>query len=437
MNADGTYSAWQSPLGKSMAIAAATPEIPWTDLANALLPNGHTLDYVADAPYLKRNRIGVSKASFIAGLFGTGLAASNFATPGTDADADVISWYATITAGEPYDGNPLTADIADEVTAHHSSYYIDHSETPAPLLMSNGWTDDLFPADETIRFYNRTRAEHPGADLSLFYMDYGHQRGQNKDADVARLHARQYAWFDYFLKGIGPKPFEGVETLTQTCPKAAASGGPYFAPSWAKLAPGEIRGETAAAQTILPVTSDPTRGEAYDPIAGSGACATAPSSDQTGAANLRFEPAPAGGYTLMGSPTIVADINSPGPTSQVAARLVDVPPGGGDATLVARGTYRPAASGRQVFQLHPNGYKFEAGHVAKLELLPNDQPYARVSNGQVPITVTNLELRLPVLEQPDGALVCAPAAKILPAGYALAPGFGAKAPKAKRGPCSA
>ena len=42
----------------------------------------------------------------------------------------------------------------------------------------------------------------------------------------------------------------------------------------------------------------------------------------------------------MGSPTIVADINSPGPTSQLAARLLDVDPDGNE-TLVARGLYRP------------------------------------------------------------------------------------------------
>ena len=47
-----------------------------------------------------------------------------------------------------------------------------------------------------------------------------------------------------------------------------------------------------------------------------------------------------GGYTLMGSPTIVADVSSQGPTSQLTARLMDVAPGG-DASLVARGIYRP------------------------------------------------------------------------------------------------
>src|SRR6185436_15443705 len=93
-------------------------------------------------------------------------------------------------------------------------------------------------------------------------------------------------------------------------------------------------------------------------------------------------------------------------------------------TLVARGLYRPEISTLtatcQVFQLHPNGWKFAAGHVAKLELLPADQPYGRNSNGQVPITVANLKLRLPVLEQPGCGLVQDPAPKIVPPGYALA-----------------
>ena len=96
----------------------------------------------------------------------------------------------------------------------------------------------------------------------------------------------------------------------------------------------------------------------------------------------------------------------------------------GTQTLVARGLYRPEitllAATRQVFQLHPNGWKFAEGHVAKLELLPADQPYGRNSNGQTPITVSNLELRLPVLEQPScGGVVQDPAPKVVPAGYTL------------------
>ena len=48
---DGSLVPWTSPGGHAMGIAAAAPEIPWTDLAYSLMPNGRTLDYVADAPY--------------------------------------------------------------------------------------------------------------------------------------------------------------------------------------------------------------------------------------------------------------------------------------------------------------------------------------------------------------------------------------------------
>jgi predicted acyl esterase len=421
---DGSLAPWRSPAGKDMRIAAAAPEIPWTDLAYSLMPNGRTLDYVADAPY--GNRVGVQKQSFVAGLYALGQASSNYAPPGTDPDADLTTWFALINAGEPYDGNPLTADILEEIESHHSSYYIDHSEAPAPLLISNGWTDDLFPPDEAIRFYNRTRTQYPGAQVNVFFMDYGHQRGQNKAADTAVLRARQEAWFDYFLKGQGKQPPAGqVETLTKVC--GGPSAGPYFAANWAKASPGEVRYTSIAPQTVVPVAGDPSIGRAFDPIAGGGACATAPASDQAGVATYRLPAASGSGYTLLGSPTVVADVNSPGPTSQIAARLLDVSPDGTE-TLVARALYRPDVNSgptptRQVFQLHPDGWKFAAGHVAKLELLPNDAPYGRFSNGQLPITVSNLELRLPVLEKPKGKTISPPAPKVVPPGYTLARDF--------------
>jgi predicted acyl esterase len=420
---DGSLTAWTSPLGKSMRIAAAAPDIPWTDLAYSLMPNGRTLDYVADAPY--GNRVGVQKQSFVAGLYATGQTTSNYAAPGTDPDADLTTWFALINAGEPYDGNPLTADILDEIETHHSSYYIDHSEPPAPLLISNGWTDDLFPPDEAIRFYNRTRTQYPGAIVNLFFSDAGHPRGQNKSADTAVRVARQDAWLDYFLKGQGSAPSSGqVETLSKVC--GGPSAGPYFASNWAKMAPGEVRYDSSGPQTVAPVAGDPTVARAFDPIAGGGACATASGSDQAGTATYRLPAASGSGYTLMGSPTVIADINSLGPNSQLAARLLDVAPDGTE-TLVARNLYRPDVNSgptptRQVFQLHADGWKFAAGHVAKLELLPNDEPYGRASNGQLGVTVSNLELRLPVLEKPGGA-VKSPAPKVVPAGYTLARDF--------------
>jgi predicted acyl esterase len=433
MAPDGSLAPWTSPLGTPMRIAAATPEIPWTDLASALTPNGTTLDYVADAPY--QGRTGVLKQSWENALYTAG-SSFFYAPTGTDPSADLTSWHTTLNNGEPYDdasGNPLAAAAAirNEITSHHSSYYIAHSaaQTPAPLLISNGWTDDLFPPDEALRFYNRTRTENPSTPISLFFMDFGHARGQNKAADKALLVAREQAWMDYYVKGTGSLPFQGVETLTETCPATAASAGPFFAPSWASIAPGEVRLTSAPAKTIQPGAGDFAVSITFDPISSGNACATTSGSDIAGTASYRTAAVPAGGYTLMGSPTVVADIASAGSNSQIAARLLDIDPASNMETLVARGLWRPAISGsavNQVFQFHPNGYKFAAGHIVKLELLPNDNPsYGRVSNGQANVTVSNMELRLPVLESPGslGGLVQSPAAKVVPSGYTLARDF--------------
>ncbi|HEY0318684.1 MAG TPA: CocE/NonD family hydrolase [Solirubrobacterales bacterium] len=420
---DGSLVPWKSPAGTSMAIAAAVPQWPWSDLSYSLMPNGRTLDYVVDSPYRGPDGtapIGVEKASYVAGLFGLGLATSNYAPPDTDAGADLVTWYGLINAGEPYDSNPAAGPVIDEITSHHSSYYIDHSQPPAPLLIQSGWNDDLFPPDEAIRLYNRTRSQYAGDPISLYFMDDGHARSQNKAADEKAFEAREDAWFDHYLKGVGTAPSSSVEALTTTC--GTPSAGPYRADTWKDLAPGEIRFDGAAPQTVVPGSGDPTIGEAFDPIAGGGACATAPGADQPGVATYRLPAAPAGGFTLIGSPTIVADIATTGSDSELAARLLDVSPAGTE-TLIARGLLRLGSGGSGfVFQLHPQGYRFEPGHIPKLELLPADAPYARPSNAQAPIAISNLQLRLPVLEQPGSlaGVVQTPAPKVVPPGYQLA-----------------
>src|SRR5256885_14656419 len=189
-----------------MSLAAAAPNVPWTDLAYSLQPNGSTLDYVKDAPY--KGNPGVEKKSFLDGLYLVGCSITGFCAPeGSDPEADLTGWKNRIEQGEPYVGDPLMTDIVNELQAHHSSYGIDHSEPPAPLLISNGFTDDLFPVDENVRFYNRTKLLYPRSFVGLEWLDYGPQRGQNKAGDVAGLHARQQAFFDYFLKGDRPATF--------------------------------------------------------------------------------------------------------------------------------------------------------------------------------------------------------------------------------------
>jgi Acetyl xylan esterase (AXE1) len=439
MMPNGRLVDWQSPNGTPMRIAAAAPGIPWTDLAQALTPNGSVLDYVANAPYLGASgRIGVEKKAWVDALYLGGQLTGFYAPPGADPDADLTTWKQRLDQGGPYDGDPQAEDVVDEVTTHHSSYYIDHSQPPAPLIISNGFTDDLFPANEALRFYNRTRTQYPNAPIALTFGDFGHARGANK-ADIGALVAqRENTWFAHYLKGEGEAPPSDVVAMTQTCPSSAPSGGPFTAPSWAEIAPGEIRFRREPAERVAPSGTQygPELGDWLGTPGAANPCTQTPAADNPATANYRLPPAPAGGYTMLGSPTVIAGIALTGANSQLAARLFDVAPNG-QQTLVARGLWRPEVSGkravRQVFQLTPNGWQFAEGHVPKLELLPDDAPYGLASPGQRPVRVSNLELRLPVVEEPGslGGLVKAPAPKVLPRGYRLARGFDAGPPSTR------
>lgn len=417
---DGSLVEWESPEGTALEIAAAAPEIPWTDLAYSLVPNGGLYDYVADAPYFgATDRIGVEKQSYVNLLYLGGLANGIYAPEGSDPAADLTGWKNLLDTGGPYGADAEA--IVEEITQHHSSYYIDDSVAPPPLLISIGFTDDLFPANEAARYYNRTLTNHPDADIALTFGDFGHPRGQGQAQTNQYIAARENAWFAHYLLGEGAEPQAGVDALTQACAEPPA--GPFHGDSLATLAPGEITFDSAPAKTIG--TGGTLYGNEFaSPVANS--CQTVPAGDSPAGAIYKLPAAPAEGYTLLGSPTVVARIDAPGANTQIAARLMDIAPNG-DQKLVARGLWRPEIGGpsRQVFQLNPNGWEFKEGHVAKLELLPDDAPFGRASPGQSEVRVSNLELRLPVVESPGdlGGLVAEPAPKILPAEMQLAPGF--------------
>lgn len=433
---DGTYQAWTSPDGTPMSLAVATPNIPWTDLAYSLVPNGSNIDYIEDASYF--GRFGVMKQSYVNGLYLSGLGAPGYYTPaGQQPSADLAGWKAFMDAGEPYDGEAAAQQMLDEVTTYHSSYYIDHSQAPAPLLISSGYTDDLFPANEATRFYNRTRAEHPNSPIGLFFGSFGHMRGQNGSEVTTALRNLENEWVDYYLADTGTQPASNVTTFTQVCPDGETDAGPFVTDNWVDQSPGEIVVKGKAAQTVQPNGGDPAVGGAFNPAPSGVACSAPAGAKETGTANYETAPAPAGGYTVMGSPTVIAKITQAGNDSQLAARLVDVAPDGSSKILISRGLWRPANSGYQVFQLTPNGWQVEEGHKLRLEILPFDggqsnpalgtlANFGRPSNNQQPATIENLELRIPVRQAAGSlnGLVKAPAKRVLPdrPGVELAPG---------------
>ncbi len=433
---DGNYAPWKSPGGTDMEIAAAAPIVPWTDFAYSLLPNGRTLDYVKDSPYKKP--FGVLKSGIVSALLPSG---DNFSgqfgvgNETADPSFDILGWKAVMDAGEPYD-SPTADVILNEMTQHHSSYYIDDSVKPAPMLIAQGLMDDLFPIDEPLRYYNRTKANYPDADISLLFADVGHPRAplagvnaQGRPADIELGYQRVDNWFAHYLKGEGPKPANQSEVKTMVCPYEEPSGGPFTAANWASMSKGEIRMTDPATRMINADAGDDDLAIGFSTVLSSG-CSQKAETVEPGTIDYTFSTVPAGGLTLMGAPTVIADISVPnGGESEIAARLFEVKDG--LERVVARGLYRPDASGPQVIQLHGNAYNFEAGAKIRLQLLPKDgtdvslASYGRPSNLQQDITVKNAEIRIPVAEAPGtaGGMVTQTSPKVLPTGSELAPDY--------------
>lgn len=392
---DGSFAPWRSPKGTPLSMTAAWPRWPWSDLVDALLPNGRFLDTQVAPPGQSLEPIGIELKSYVAGLFSLGKTSGYYcgdapaSTPCTNPDADLNGDYALINAGEP-PTDAARARLA-EIYAHHQAYGLPGA--PSPLLIENGWTDDLFPPEHAIRIYNQAGATSP---VSLQFGDLGHSRGSNKPTVNHAFNDQGAAFFDRYLRGAAGGPAPGAVTAyTQTCPASTPDGGPYTAPSYQQLHTGTVTFGSAAAQPVA-ASGDPATSAQFDPIAGTtDACKTIASSSALGTATYTYDAG--SGFTLLGLPTVTATIQTLGDFGELDSMLFDVSPDGTER-LISRGGYRltDSQSGQVTFQLHGNGYHFEAGHTVKLVLLGNDDPYLRRSNDTAfTVQVSDLTATLP------------------------------------------
>jgi dienelactone hydrolase len=187
---DGSLVPWRSPRGRRLSVSAAAPVIPWTDLVYAAAPNGRVSDTGITSREDATSPVGIEKATVVNAIFAAAQSAIGPGQPvgepfvpgrpmgylspiGADPEADVAGWVARTSAGEPYD-DEAAREIVAQLTRFHSAYYVPPNRPPPPLLIASGFTDDLFPVDEVLRFANRTAKRHPEVPLSLMLGDFGH-----------------------------------------------------------------------------------------------------------------------------------------------------------------------------------------------------------------------------------------------------------------------
>jgi fermentation-respiration switch protein FrsA (DUF1100 family) len=394
---DGSFAPWTSPKGKSLSITAAWPRWPWSDLVDALLPNGRFLDTQVAPPGQSLEPVGVPIASYVSGLYALGKTSGYYcgdapaSAPCTNPDADLTADFALVNAGEP--PTPLAEERLAEIYAHHQAYGLPGK--PAPLLIQNGWTDDLFPPEQAIRIYNQASG---GSPVSLQFGDLGHSRGSNKPTVNQAFNGQGAAFFDRYLRGGHGGPAAGsVTAYTQTCPASEPDGGPYSAPSYSQLHTGVVSFGSPATQ-LMTASGDPLTSAQFDPIGGTtDACKSVTPVPVLGTAS--YAKSTESGFTMLGLPTVTATIQTLGEFGELDSMLFDVAPDGSER-LVTRGAYRLTGnqSGPVTFQLHGNGYAFAPGHTAKLVLQGSDAPYLRPSNNLAfTVQVSKLTVTLPIV----------------------------------------
>ena len=405
MNTDNSLSAWTSPNGTAMHLAAAVPQFTWTDLLQALVDNGNASDGFngAAASGDHTTPIGVKKESYVDGLFALGEETAQYAPAQLDPTADLVSWYAGLSAGEPYEANPQVANAIAQVTGFRSPYYMDVPSTAheVPVLALQGVTDPLFPGIQAQQEINRLTAADPSYPVWSIFGDIGHSYAANPGPVWQTINGDANSWLSAVLAG-GTPSLARATVATVVCNSAQTTT--YISGS----SLGTIPTSTVTLSSSTPaLTSSATppgqEAERSDPIVNGGApgttpgCVTMQSQTDAGVAAWTFSPStPA---TLVGSPVVHASVTLGGANAELATRLWDVDPVAGTQTLITRSAYRLAGTPGSVvplsYELWPTAWQLVSGHQLKLEMTQTDSPTWRPDNLASALLICNVSLTLP------------------------------------------
>jgi pimeloyl-ACP methyl ester carboxylesterase len=380
---DGSYAPWTSPAGTPISLTAAWPRWLWSNGEAIFTRNGR-------GPW-SRTPTGVEAQAYAGGIFG--VAFGGFVAPaGSDLSAVITLWKTQLDTGK-FDAT--TKQTLDNSYNYHGVAGV--PGTPSPLLLQSGWTDALFPVNQSLGAYDHIRAQSKTAPVALQIGDLGHAPGANHPKDVAAQDAQGLAFFDAWLKGTGSKPAPGsVTAYTMTCPAtAAAGGGPFKASSFTGLAKSTLRLSTDKALKITSKGGNAKLAGELSPLSATGSHCALHSPDK---ANKAVVSTTAKGQTLIGQPVITGKVVAKGTYGQLDARLWDLNPKTGKQQLIDRGAYRleDNQKGSFRFTLDGNGWKFPKGHKIVVELLGRDAPTYGPSPAAFSATLTKVKVALPV-----------------------------------------
>jgi dienelactone hydrolase len=405
---DGRLVPWTSPDGVPIRLAAAVPQFPWTDLAQALTDNGRASDGYSGAPPPgpHENPYGVEKQSYTDALFADGAASAQYAGI-NDPTADLPGWLAAISAGEPTaQSDPLVAQALTQLTRYRSAYYLPVPPPAAqiPVFDEQGLTDPLFPGIQALQMINKLTAGDPAYPVWATLGDLGHAYAANPHSLWVSVNNEGNAFLSAVLAGRQPALPRFTLTTVGCLPGQPITT--YHAASFTALQTSQTHLTAPDTATVASTPSPVPGPEAVetDPVANGGlpgtttGCRIMNTTTDPGVAAWTWSPHTP--LILTGSPVVRVTVALDGTDSELAARLWDVNPATGKQALITRAIYRltapaPGSTHRLAFELWPTAWELAAGHQLKLELTPDDSPTWRPDTLPATMTLTHLSLTSP------------------------------------------
>lgn len=440
-----TDPSWRSPRKRiDMRLAAVAPKYGWTDLAQALVPNGSYLqDQIAPAdPALavSRSPLGAPKRSLL----------QDIQTRAVFSPA-IEDSLACLTSLTPYLQNPACTAVPgaiDSFIRDRSAYFqlrflgriASDEATRVPVFSTGSFSDQLFPLEEHRRMANTLRSIVPDYPLKEYYGDLGDfVRNKGKEwADLCDrddhpcttddykrgfnntprrfmrfgVATRLNRFLDHYARPPGnarqPRPENDVTVSLQTCPQNTSDLWPLDQPgerfnalTFGDLAPNLWSLEMNGAEpTTADAEPNPHAVEA-DPVANPDGCPAHTAPAGAGVAVYDSDEL-AGDATMIGQTRLTATVAGAAAGAQLNARLYDVYPDG-TQVLVDRGVHTLADDSETVvFDLHGAAWRFPEGHRIRVEIAQDDDPYVRRSDTPATIVVDDLELAVPIREIQPG-----------------------------------
>ena len=420
---------WKSPRGAQIRVGAAAPIIGWTDIYDALAPNGRRQEPDTSTTLAERKAEPIGVKNDYVDVFYEGV--RTFATDFIQTTDYVKTWKLEFSDGEPYAANGVLQDAVHKLLTRRSAWYVNKTtDFDTPIFAVQGMTDGIFWAHQSLNMYQRLKEERPQYPIRLYLGDWGHSPSQNKQAEFEYFAGLLNEWFTHYLKDNGDKPpRHTIEARMTLCNGSDGALGPlYRNGDWAQLTDGPVWDDldTSGSPGLLTPADDPhdqtlvpndgnriphIGDEGFNGVEDDSCRSTDTAVDSD---NVAWTSPPlVDPVRMLGMPEVEFDSNASQNEMYVAARLWDVDygtePGAEDdeQTLVTRGIYRLGPAGvslNERMELFGNGYEFAPGHSIKLELTADDSPsWQQWMKGEVAggITLSDVSFTMPTARCED------------------------------------